>query len=48
MQPRPFSHHTQVAPLSDAEREKIYSWIIELSNAETREHALLELRYTIH
>jgi hypothetical protein len=27
------------------DRDKIYQWIIELSNPETRENALLELRY---
>jgi CCR4-NOT transcription complex subunit 9 len=32
---------SQAAPGSD--REKIYTWIIELTNSETRENALLEL-----
>jgi len=26
------------------DREKVYQWIIELSNPETRENALVELR----
>lgn len=26
------------------EREKVYMWILELTNPETRENALLELR----
>lgn len=29
---------------SSVDREKIYQWIMELSNPETRENALLELR----
>ena len=31
--------------LSPAEREKVYNWILELTNMKTREHALVELRY---
>jgi CCR4-NOT transcription complex subunit 9 len=31
---------------SSVDRDKIYQWIIELSNPETRENALLELRYS--
>lgn len=26
------------------DREKVYQWIVELANPETRENALLELR----
>jgi CCR4-NOT transcription complex subunit 9 len=29
---------------SSVDREKIYQWIVELSNPETRENALQELR----
>lgn len=29
------------------DREKIYMWVIELANIETRENALLELRSVI-
>ncbi|MPC21527.1 Cell differentiation protein RCD1 [Portunus trituberculatus] len=29
--------------ITSAERDKIYQWIIELANPETRENALLEL-----
>jgi len=29
------------------EREKIYTWVLELSSPDTREHALLELRYFV-
>jgi hypothetical protein len=32
---------------STVDRDKIYQWIVELSNPETRENALLELRYFI-
>jgi hypothetical protein len=32
---------------SSVDRDKIYQWIIELSNPETRENALLELRYSV-
>jgi CCR4-NOT transcription complex subunit 9 len=32
---------------SSVDRDKIYQWIVELSNPETRENALLELRYFI-
>ncbi|XP_031569277.1 CCR4-NOT transcription complex subunit 9-like [Actinia tenebrosa] len=46
-QPRGFPHPiptaSQTTGLSELEREKIYSWILELSSPETREHALLEL-----
>lgn len=36
---------TQLSPaaLQTSDREKIYMWIIELSNVETRQNALLEL-----
>ena len=27
------------------DREQVYTWIMELTNPETREHALIELRY---
>jgi len=30
---------------SSVDRDKIYQWIVELSHPETRENALLELRY---
>lgn len=37
---------TQAPPtMSQVDREKIYQWIIELTNPETRENALQELRY---
>lgn len=36
-------HPPQVSGLSEIEREKIYTWILELSSPDTREHALLEL-----
>lgn len=39
---------TQATPnLQPVDREKIYIWINELTNPETRESALFELRYTI-
>jgi len=28
------------------DREKVFQWIVELCNTETRENALSELRYT--
>jgi len=33
--------------LSSADRERVYQWILELASPDTREHALLELRYTV-
>ena len=27
------------------DRDQVYTWILELTNPETREHALIELRY---
>jgi hypothetical protein len=33
--------------LQSVDREKIYLWITELTNPETRESALFELRYNI-
>ena len=42
---RGFPHPTQSSGLSEMEREKIYTWVLELSSPDTREHALLELRY---
>ncbi|KAG7168852.1 CCR4-NOT transcription complex subunit 9-like [Homarus americanus] len=33
--------------ITSAERDKIYQWIIELANPDTRENALLELRFQI-
>ncbi|PFX16997.1 CCR4-NOT transcription complex subunit 9-like [Stylophora pistillata] len=39
----PHSHPTQASNLSEMEREKIYTWVLELSSPDTREHALLEL-----
>lgn len=36
---------TQPSPANLADREKIYQWILELTNSETRENALLELRF---
>lgn len=41
----PHTHPTQSSGLSEMEREKIYTWVLELSSPDTREHALLELRY---
>lgn len=39
---------TQAPPtMSQVDREKIYQWIIELTNPETRENALQELRYAL-
>lgn len=32
-------------PVSNVDRDKIYQWIIELGNPDTRENALLELRF---
>lgn len=34
---------TNTTPVTNAEREKIYQWILELSSPETRENALQEL-----
>jgi len=42
-QQRGFPHPTQSSGLSEMEREKIYTWVLELSSPDTREHALLEL-----
>lgn len=39
----PHTHPTQSSGLSEMEREKIYTWVLELSSPDTREHALLEL-----
>ncbi|XP_078349524.1 CCR4-NOT transcription complex subunit 9-like [Oculina patagonica] len=39
----PHTHPTQSSNLSEMEREKIYTWVLELSSPDTREHALLEL-----
>lgn len=33
--------------LQSVDREKIYLWITELTNPETRESALFELRYNL-
>ncbi|KXJ26800.1 CCR4-NOT transcription complex subunit 9 [Exaiptasia diaphana] len=41
--PHPIPPTSQTTSLSEIEREKIYSWILELSSPESREHALLEL-----
>ena len=35
---------TSGASMPQAEREKIYQWIVELTSPETRENALQELR----
>ena len=35
----------QATQIQNVDREKIYQWIVELSHTETRENALLELRY---
>jgi len=35
-------------PQQPVEREKIFQWIIELSSLETRENALLELRFELY
>lgn len=36
---------TQPSPANQTvERERVYQWILELTNPETRENALLELR----
>lgn len=37
------SQQSPAALQSTVDREKVYAWIIELSNPETRENALLEL-----
>lgn len=37
------SQQSPAALQSTVDREKVYTWIIELSNPETRENALLEL-----
>lgn len=37
------SQQSPAALQSTVDREKVYGWIIELSNSETRENALLEL-----
>lgn len=37
------SQQSPAALQSTVDREKVYTWIIELSNSETRENALLEL-----
>lgn len=39
----PHTHPTQSSALSEMDREKIYTWVLELSSPDTREHALLEL-----
>jgi CCR4-NOT transcription complex subunit 9 len=37
---------TQPSPANQTvEREKVFQWILELTNPETRENALLELRW---
>ena len=33
------------AALQQVDRDKVYQWIIELASPDTRENALLELRY---
>lgn len=33
--------------MSPMEREKVFQWIAELVNPETRENSLLELRYIV-
>mgnify|MGYP005984743543 FL=1 len=39
---------TQPSPANQTvEREKVFQWILELTNPETREKALLELRFAI-
>lgn len=43
----PHTHPSQSSGLSEMEREKIYTWVLELSSPDTREHALLELRYFV-
>lgn len=30
---------------TSVDREQVYTWILELINPDTREHALIELRY---
>ena len=32
------------APGSSVDRDQVYTWILELINPDTREHALIELR----
>ncbi|XP_015778987.1 PREDICTED: cell differentiation protein RCD1 homolog [Acropora digitifera] len=44
----PHTHPTQSSALSEMDREKIYTWVLELSSPDTREHALLELSFTAH
>jgi len=34
-------------PLQPVERDKIFQWILELSYLDTRENALLELRFVL-
>ena len=43
----PTPHITTPNQLSATARESVYQWILELASPETREHALLELRYKI-
>lgn len=38
---------SQHSVIQAVDKEKIFQWIIELSNPETRENALLELRFVI-
>ncbi len=41
----PPANQSTVAALAQVEREKVFQWIIELASPESRENALLELRY---
>lgn len=39
------SRDTSRVPItSNVDRDQVYTWILELINPETREHALIELR----
>ena len=44
-QPSPGSGAAAAHPMQQVDREKIYQWIVELASPDTRENALLELRY---
>ena len=38
------SRDSSRAIVSSVDREQVYTWILELINPDTREHALIELR----
>ena len=35
---------SRIPSSGNVDREQVYSWILELTNPDTREHALIELR----